>query len=227
MRAHLCRHTILVSLGLALAVPVARAQERLTPKPGPGLDSATMRENAAKRERQGAGLRVGSWGTTGLTQVSGASYSTLPALEAYWQKGLDRHLAVETGGALWGRTQRDSNGRVSSYAVPMFTTIKLYPATTVEDPLEPYLGVGGGFTIGVDDETGSTGGLFGGGSGGTNLIFGLGVKGGAGIEYHLGRAFGLQAGVAYQWIHFLSPVGGNADYKGPLMYGGLSYRFQY
>jgi hypothetical protein len=190
-------------------------------------DSATARIDAVKRQRQGAGLRVGTWQTTGLTEVAGASYTTLPAFEGYWQKGLDKHLAIETTGGFWGRTQRDSNGRVSSFAIPMLTAIKLYPATTVDDQLEPFLSAGGGFTIGVDDESGATGGLFSGGSSGTALIIGLGLKGGAGIEYHASRTFGLQAGIAYQWIHFLNPVGGNQDYKGPLIFGGLSYRFQY
>ena len=86
-------------------------------------DSATLRENAVKRQRQGAGLRAGTWQTTGLSVVSGASYSTLPALEGYWQKGLDQHVAIETSGGFWGRTQRDSNGRVSSFAIPMLTSI--------------------------------------------------------------------------------------------------------
>lgn len=190
-------------------------------------DSATLRENAVKRQRQGAGLRAGTWQTTGLAVVAGASYSTLPMLEGYWQKGLDQHVAIETSGGFWGRTQRDSNGRVSSFAVPMLTSIKLYPATTVADQMEPFISAGGGITIGVDDETGATGGLFSGGSSGTALIIGLGLKGGAGIEYHAGRAFGLQAGINYQWIHFLNPVGGNSDYKGPVIYGGLTYRFQY
>jgi hypothetical protein len=214
--------TALLALALWLAPAALSAQKPQV------TDSATARENAVKRQRQGAGLRVGTWQTTGLTTVTGASYSTLPALEGYWQKGLDEHVAIETSGGFWGRTQRDSNGRVSSFAVPMLTAIKLYPATTVADQLEPFISAGGGFTIGVDDETGATGGLLpGGGSSGTALIIGLGLKGGAGLEYHAGRAFGLQAGVAYQWIHFLNPVGGNSDYKGPLIYGGLTYRFQY
>jgi len=215
-------HPALVALALVLAPAALFAQ-----KPQP-TDSATLRENAVKRQRQGAGLRAGAWQTTGLTEVAGASYSTLPALEGYWLKGLDQHVAIETSGGFWGRTQRDANGRVSSFAIPMLTSIKLYPATTVADQMEPFLTAGGGFTIGVDDETGSTGGLLGGGGGsGTALIVGLGLKGGGGIEYHAGRAFGLQAGVSYQWIHFLNPVGGNSDYKGPLIYGGLTYRFQY
>ena len=214
-------HHALAALALLLAPAALIAQKpQLT-------DSATLRENAVKRQRQGAGLRVGSWQTTGLTEVAGASYSTLPALEGYWQKGLDQHVAIETSGGFWGRTQRDSNGRVSSFAIPMLTSIKVYPGTTVEDQLEPFLAAGGGLTLGVDDENGSTGGLFSGGSSGTALVIGLGLKGGAGIEYHAGRAFGLQAVLNYQWIHFLNPVGGNQDYKGPLIYVGLTYRFQY
>src|SRR5258708_5402950 len=122
---------VLFALALLLAPAALIAQKpQLT-------DSATLRESAVKRQRQGAGLRVGSWQTTGLTEVSGASYSTLPALEGYWQKGLDQHVAIETSGGFWGRTQRDAGGRVSSFAVPMLTSIKLYPATTVAHQMEP------------------------------------------------------------------------------------------
>lgn len=223
------RITSRILIALAFLCPAADAlAAQNKPESRPVLDSATMRENAVKRERQGAGLRGGTWQTTGLAEVAGASYSTLPALEAYWQKGLDQHLAVETSGGFWGRTQRDANGRVSSFAIPMLTSIKLYPGTTVRDPLEPFISAGGGVTLGIDDESGSTGGLLGGGGGsGTNLIIGIGLKGGAGFEYHAGRAFGLQAGASYQWIHFLNPVGGYSDYKGPLIWGGFTYRFQY
>lgn len=40
-------------------------------------------------------------------------------------------------------------------------------------------------------------------------------------------AFGLQVGAGHQWIHFLDVVGGNQEYKGAQIYGGLTYRFQY
>ena len=226
MRTVRVLHTGLLGLALVAAPTALRAQEHID-KPQQHTDSATARENAVKRQRQGAGLRVGSWQTSGLTEVAGASYSVLPAFEAYWQKGLDQHLAIETSGGFWGRTQRDSNGRVSSFAIPMLTAIKLYPGTTVNDQVEPYITAGGGFTLGIDDQNGATGGLFGGGSSGTQLIIGIGLKGGAGIDYHAGRAFGLQAGVSYQWLHFLNPIGGNSDYKGPIIFAGMTYRFQY
>ena len=219
------RTATVVACALAAASPglVAQSKSDVPQR----FDSAQVRENAVKRERQGAGLRVGTW-LTNLPETSGNTYSTLPALEGYWQKGLDKHLAVETTAGLWGRTERNSSGRVTALTVPLLTAIKLYPATTVEDQLEPYISGAGGISIGVDDETGTTGGLLsGGGSGGTNLVVGIAVRGGAGIEYHAGKAFGLQAAISYQWIHFLNPVGSTQDYKGPLIVGGLSYRFQY
>src|SRR5256885_13794904 len=101
----ICRTATVVACMIVAARPALRAQGG--EKSG-HTDSATSRENAVKRQRAGAGLRVGVWQTTGFTCPATASCSTLPAFEGYWQKGLDQHVAVETSGGFWGRTQRDS-----------------------------------------------------------------------------------------------------------------------
>jgi hypothetical protein len=194
-----------------------RAQARI-------IDSTELHERAIKRQRNGAGLRLGSWQVSGLSGFS-SSAATMPALEGYWQKGLDRHLVVETSAGLWNR--HDASG--ASYVVPMLTSIKLYPATNPGAVLEPYTMAGIGFTLGIDDQNGgSSGGLVGGSSsGGMNLVPGLGLKGGAGIEYHLGSAFGVQFQAGYQFVKFFADVASNRTYKGVQLLGGLTYRFQF
>ena len=194
-------------------------------------DSIDVREREVRRQRQGAGLRVGSWRMNGLTQTSGATYSSLPAFEGYWQKGLDRHIALETGFGFWQRTQRANSSAgsesIGSYVVPMTTSIKVYPATSPGDALEPFMIAGAGFTLGVDDRNTVSGGLLGGGNSGTLIIPGIGIRGGAGVEYHLGAAFGLSVTAGYQFVRFFDYVGNDRTYKGMQLMGGVVYRFQY
>lgn len=222
----------LITIGLAWALlvvvsPGAWAQA--------GQDSiatsAELRERAVKRQRQGAGLRMGSWQMMGMGAVSGASVSTLPAMEGYFQKGLDRHLALETSVGFFQRTQRTGTGgeSMTGYVIPMMTALKLYPATGPEASFEPFVTGGFGFTLGVDNRTTTTsGGLFGGGSsGGMMMVPGVGVKLGGGVEYRLGRAFGFGAGTNYQYVHFFDRVANARVYKGVQLLGGVTYRFQF
>jgi opacity protein-like surface antigen len=193
-------------------------------------DSIEARERLVKRMRQGAGLRVGSWQVRGLSSVSGSS-SSLPAFEGYWQKGLDRHLVIETSAGLWSRAQRSSStGAASSnsYVVPLLTSLKLYPATGPGAALEPFVTAGVGFTLGIDDGNAATGGIVGGGGGGgTMLIPGIGLKAGGGVEYHIGPAFGIVMQAGYQYVRFFQEVGSERTYKGLQMFGGVTYRFQF
>jgi len=196
-------------------------------------DSAARREARVKRERSGAGLRVGTWMVSNLVGPAGASSSTLPALEAYWQKGLDRHLAIETSAGLWHRRQSSGSGptaeTVGTFVVPLLTTIKLYPFTGPEQALEPFVSAGVGFALGLEKDNTVSGGLLGGGNANTglDLIAGLGLKGGAGVEYRFSQAFGVSASLTWQWALFGQDVGGQDDYKGFGLLGGLTYRFQY
>jgi hypothetical protein len=192
-------------------------------------DSIEARERLVKRMRAGAGLRIGSWQVRNLA-VSGVSSGSLPAFEGYWQKGLDRHLVIETSAGLWSRSQRASTtgGTSNSYVIPLLTSIKLYPTTGPGAALEPFMTAGVGFTLGIDDGSGSAGGLVGGGSSGQMMMIpGLGLKAGAGIEYHLGSAFGIVMQGGYQYVRFLQDMSGDRTYKGLQMFGGLTYRFQF
>lgn len=225
-----------LSLGL-LAVALAAAPRSICAQATESRrdsvrDSAEARERAVRRLRSGAGLRAGVWSVTGLGEVSGASYSTWPALEGYWRRGVDRHLVIETGVGVWRRSKRASssagNESVDAYVIPLMTAVRLFPATGPDQPLEPYLTAGAGFTLGVEDANTVSGGILGGSSsGGPLLILGLGLKGGAGIEYRLGSAFGVTAGAGYQFVRFFDYVGGERTYKGVQVLGGLTYRFQY
>lgn len=193
-------------------------------------DSIEARERLVKRMRAGAGVRLGSWQVRGLSQASGATSSSLPAFEAYWQKGLDRHVVLETSAGIWTRTQRAGSESVGSYVVPMLTAIKLYPMSGPENALEPFVTAGIGFTLGIDDRNDATaGGILGGGGGGggTMLVPGFGLKAGTGVEYRLGSAFGLVAQAGYQYVRFFQDVGSDRTYKGLQLFGGMTYRFQF
>jgi hypothetical protein len=227
------RHTRILFLAISVLAPsllgsgVAAAQKATPP------DSASQAIQRVKRMRQGAGLEVGGWMVSNLQNPSGASSSSLPAFEGYWQKGLDRHLALETSISLWNRRQTSGSGptaeSVSSFVLPLLTTIKLFPFTGPEERLEPFAMGGAGLAIGVEKQNTVSGGLLGGGSAssGINLVAGVGLRGGLGVEYHFSRAFGLSLSGIYQWVVFTQDVGGQGDYKGFGIYGGLTYRFQY
>jgi len=216
------RSVILFALLLQPATSMAQSPKEMLG------DSISVREAEVKRQRRAAGLRSGTWRVSGLTELSGATYSTIPAFEGYLQRGLDRHLVIETSAGFWYRTARNTStgGRSNSYVIPMMTSLKLYPATGPEDNLEPFVSAGVGFTLGIDDRDDS-GGVLGGTTGGTALLLGLGAKGGAGIEYRLGPAFGLTLGGGYQYVRFFEQVGGERTYRGLQAFGGLTYRFQF
>jgi hypothetical protein len=174
-------------------------------------------------------VRLGTWQVTGLSEVSGATYSSSPAFEAYWQRGKDRHLVMESGFSFWRRSQRADSEEIGSYIIPLTTSIKLYPMSGPEDSFEPFASAGAGFALGVDDRQTVSGGLLGGTStgGGTVIIAGVGLKGEAGVEYRFSRAFGIGATAGYQWVRYFEEVGGERTYKGLVVFGGLTYRFQY
>lgn len=197
-------------------------------------------EHRVELARRGAGLSIGTWNVQDLHTTQGATYRITPAFEGYFQKGLDLHLALETTVGVWRRTQLltqpgsfggdSSTESVSSYVVPLFTTLKLYPFTKPSQHLEPYILGGVGFALGVDDRrtNGGSGSLLGGGAqNGVALVTGFGFTGGAGVEWRFSNAFGLAAGTRYRWVRFLGEVGGDDTFKGLGFDAGVTYRFQY
>jgi opacity protein-like surface antigen len=186
-------------------------------------------ERDAERARRGAGLRVGGWLTSGLPTVDGAVYSTSPHFEGWYQRGLDRHIAIESTVSVWRREQQRQNERATTYIVPLITSVKFFPGVGPEDQFQPYLLGGGGLGLGIDDRENTSGGLLGlGGAGGTSIATGFGLRGGAGLDLWLGRSLGITVGGRYQWMRFLdgSP-GGERTYQGTVVDLGVTYRFQY
>jgi hypothetical protein len=192
---------------------------------------------AVELERRGAGFRVGFWDLNDLEEVEGAEYSQSPAFEAYFQKGLDAHLVIESALGLLKRSQSieqsgsfgsSSTEHITSYVLPAFSAIRVYPFTRPKARFEPFADAGVGFALGIDDrELTSDGLLEAGTDSGTSFVMGFGFKTGSGFEWMFSRAFGLNLDGHYQWIRFSEELGGERTFKGFGLNSGLVYRFQY
>lgn len=221
----------LAALGLFTVLSAAFASPAHAQK-----DSADFDERNARRERSGAGVSGGYWNVRGLDEQNGVNYSTSPTFEGYIAKGLDLHLALENTLGLWIRTQEvpatgglaGSSGEVvKTYIVPQFTAIRFYPVSRPRDQMQPFVGAGVGFALGIDDrETSGSGSLLGGGKNGLAIVPGFGLKGHVGTEMR-GKALGVMISAKYQWIRFFEPVGGDQTFGGLGADIGFVYRFQY
>lgn len=214
---------VLTLLGLAgLGSPVHAQDE----------DQEPERVQEAKLARSGAGVRVSYWGLRDLPEVQNGTESRWPLLEGYFQRGLDRHLAIESTLGVWRRHAETEGGggvlgsgsgsAVTTWVVPILTALKFHPFTGPEAGTEPYLAAGGGFALGIEDSEG--GGLT---SGGTFVATGFALKGETGVALRLSEAFGLNLFGGYHWIRFGEAVGNTRTYAGFNFGGGLTYRFQY
>jgi hypothetical protein len=207
---------------LAAAATHASAQQR----------PESPQEVEARLARQGAGLMFGVWNVQGVDR-EGVAASTWPFIDGYFQRGLDRHLAIESTAGLWRREETETRGgltgqtttRRTTYVVPLLTGLRFYP-TEPGTRIEPFVSGAIGFALGIEDNEGAGGGLLGGG-GGTRVETGFGFRAAGGVELALSRAFGVAGGAGYQWIRFGSPVGAVDTYRGIRVTGGLTYRFQY
>ena len=225
---------------LTIVPPTLSAQER-TPSAGP-RDSATATtldpERSARLARRGGGVRVGRWDVRALETTSGAAVSATPAFEGFVRRGLDLHLAVEHSVGVWRRTQRvtqsstgplggttQSTSTIESYVIPQYTSIAFYPVTGPRHRIEPFVKAGAGFALGVEDRSGSGGGLF--SSAGISLVPGYGVTGGSGVEWRVTEALGFAAAGRYQWIRFLQEFSSRRTFEGFGAELGVTYRFQY
>ena len=200
----------------------------------PRLASAQERQEESDLERQarlarrGAGIRAGAW----LVDIDpAANASRSPAFEGYFQRGLDKHLALESSASVWwittAREQTLPLGgsetvETKAYVVPLLTSLKFFPMTDVSDQVEPFVMAGVGFVLGIEDEPDNAIG-----SSGTSLVTGFGFRGGGGIELHMTHAFGIAAGVKYQWIRLGENIGGRDTFNGLGVEGGITYRFQF
>jgi hypothetical protein len=221
------RRTIWTIAGLALLSVAHRdAQAQDTTK--------TTAEQKASQARRSAGINFGTWALVDDPATGDAKSSDSPILEGYFRKGIDKHLALETSAGIWRRVidtpasggiGGSAGGKTTAILIPQMTSIKLYPFTTPDDRLEPYISAGVGFTLGYVSESG--GGALLGGGGGTGLIAGVGATTGAGVEWRFSDAFGLAAGAHYTYIQFFDQLAGEKLYRGTGVKAGLTYRFQY
>jgi hypothetical protein len=193
-------------------------------------------ERAARLARSGAGIRIGMWNVADLREPADGSASTWPYFEAYFQRGMDLHLVIESGIGLYRRQEEypgtggifgTAPGKTTSYILPLLTSVKFYPVTRPEAPIEPHIGAGIGFAIAIEDQEGGGEGLIGGRSPGTAMVTGFGARGAGGVDVRLGGAFGASLGAMYQWLRFTDRVGGIETYAGPVFTAGLTYRFRF
>jgi hypothetical protein len=191
-----------------------------------GLASATNGwAQADASTRRGAGIRVGAWRVKN-PDADLTTYSHSPHVEAYFQRGLDDRLALESTVGFWRRTSRTIEivtGNVittNTYILPLFTTLKVFPVTRPDQPVEPFILAGGGFALGIDEVSENAIG-----GGGTSIATGFGTRAGAGIDYHVNDVFGLTVSGRYQLIGYGENLGGAETYKGFGFEGGLTYRF--
>lgn len=217
---------VAAACGIALAVLMVGA-------PVAGQRAESEPELNARLARQAGGLVAGFWDVRGVERA-GVTASAWPLIEGFFQRGMDRHLALESTVGLFRReeTEVTSGGlggeretRRTAYVVPLLTGLRFYP-TQPGSTVEPWVGGAVGLGLGIE-ETAGTGGTLLGGSGGTRVETGFGFRGTAGVEVALSRAFRVGAGGGYQWMRFGAPVGATDTYRGLRATAGLTYRFQY
>lgn len=186
-------------------------------------------ERQARLARRGAGVRAGVWQAEVQSTADGATRG--PHFEGYFQRGLDKHLAMENSAGVWWVTTTASQSiplggseevETRSYVVPLLTSLKFYPITEVTDRVEPYLLAGIGFALGLEDQADNAIG-----GGGTSMVTGFGARAGVGVETHLNSSFGLAAGAKYQWIRFGEELGSTDTFRGFGAELGITYRFQF
>jgi hypothetical protein len=176
--------------------------------------------------RGGVGLRVGLWDVE-PPSLPATTFKNLPQLEVFFERGLDEHIALESSVGAWRRTatRTELTGNqveTHTYVFPLFTALKIYPATTLDHTIEPFFSGGIGFALGLDDVgTNAIGG------GGTTIVTGFGFHGGVGLDLHITRALGMQAAARYQWIQYGEALGGGEQFKGFGVEGGITYRLQF
>jgi opacity protein-like surface antigen len=173
--------------------------------------------------RGGAGLRVGVWNVN-EPGTPGTTYVQTPHAQVYFQRGLDEHIALESSIGVWRRTATrielsGNEVETHTYIFPLFTALRVYALTTLENRIEPFITGGIGFALGIDDVGENAIG-----GGGTTIVTGFGFQGGAGLDVHITNTFGVQASARYTWLNFGEPLGGSELYKGFGFEGGITYR---
>jgi hypothetical protein len=198
-------------------------------------DTLNAVEAEAQRARRGAGITIGTWAMIDDPASGSSTTSDSPIGEGYFRKGLDKHLARETIAGVWRRViSRPGSGgplgtpggTTTAYLIPQLTSFKLYPFTTPDNAIEPFISAGAGITLGIQTESGS-GGLAGGSGGLSAILPGIGVGAALGVEWRFSKAFGLSGSWNYSYIQFFEDLAGERLYRGTGVRVGMTYRFQY
>jgi opacity protein-like surface antigen len=187
-------------------------------------------EAGAQRARNGAGLQISSWQPD---EPAGFGNTNTFAFHGFFTKGIDQHLAWENTLGYWGRTSKWSesqpiigttNHELQTHLVPMITALRLYPATTSGNPVEPYITAGVGPVLGVQLQKAS-GAIT--ADQATTTQVGLGVRVGVGADLWATQVFGITAGAHFESASFGQDMASERLYQAWGGDFGFSYRFQY
>jgi hypothetical protein len=209
-------------LALVLALSTTATAHAAYPR-----DEAT---SGTEQLRNGAGLQVSSWQPD---KPIGFDNTGTMAFQGYLLKGLDLHLAWDNTLGFWQRTTKWSdtqpifgttNHELDTYLVPTITALRLYPFTTPEKLVEPYMSAGVGPVFGIQQMKIS-------GSftpeNTTNMLAGFGVRAGAGVDIRGAGPFGVTLGGHFESASFGEEMVGERVYQAWGADFGLTYRFQY
>lgn len=210
---------VLVGTALLLAPAPAAALQQ------PFLVDSLPEESLAGPEedpRQKAGVRIGEWAVEDLETGSNATSSTIPAMDAYLQRGMTPRLAGTYGLGLWRRTRTTVEAHTEMWIAPLFVGVKAYPLTDPGDRVEPYATLDAGPALGLQQAR-STG--FGDYTSDSYMAAGVGARAGAGLEVELEGGFGVAADFRYQSVRYLTgEIGGRRSFSGVVVAAGLTYR---
>ncbi len=182
-----------------------------------------------QRARNGGGIQISTWQPE---KEDGVENKAMVAFQGWFEKGLDVHLAWQNTLGYWRRTttwsQTDLTGTTTyerqTHLVPTITELRLYPFTTPDDRVEPYLFGGAGVVLGFEQEKSSA---LAAANPGFGMHTGLGLRAGAGVDLRASEMFGVTVGSHFESASFGQEKSGERLYKGFGFDVGLTYRFQY
>jgi len=189
---------------------------------------AQTSKDAAGWGRRGGGVTVSAWrvGPPDIVRAVQPVYKRSVLADAYFRRGLSDHLALESSLGYWRRTSERPGTAAQTdttrvYIIPLVTALRIYPLTTVRNPVEPYVQAGAGFSIGVQQQSESTAGQR------RSIAFGFGVKAAVGVEVHAYGPVGVTVGGHYQGVRFGQTVDEQEAFGGTGLQGGITYRFNF
>jgi hypothetical protein len=203
------------ALGILMLVMLAVAAPR-------GVDA----QQADVTSQRAIGLRIGTWLVDMADHLDPAAS---PHVEIYLERSLNGDdLLLENSLGYWRiitteqQTFPATSIEVKGYVVPLLTSLKLYLFESAESALSPYVSGGAGLAFGFEKGRTSNGGTT-----GTSVSTGFGVRAAAGVELRIVRGIRVTGSARYQWLHFGEDVGSTETYRGLGLNGGITYRFRF